>query len=197
MILYSIVEGHGEVVALPILLRRVSERLGRFDVEILRPHRIARGRILHGTDLERAAEIGRRRIREYEGKGAIMLMMDADEDCAANLAQSLRDRLKQVVGEMPVRVVLAVREYEAWLIAAARSLRASGRVVATAEPPHNPEGLRGAKEYLARRLLARGVYSETVDQPALTALMSLDEARACRSFEKLYRDVVGLLAVEA
>jgi hypothetical protein len=196
MILYPTVEGHGEVVALPILLRRLSESLGRFDVQILRPHRIPRGRILHGTDLQRAAEIGRRRIREYEQAGAIMLVMDADEDCAANLAQNLRDRLQQVVGEM-VRVVLAVREYEAWLIAAARSLRASGRVVESAQPPHNPEGLRGAKEYLRRRLLARGVYIETVDQPALTALMSLDEARACRSFEKLYRDVVGLLAVEA
>jgi hypothetical protein len=34
MMLYPIVEGHGEVVALPILLRRLSESLGRFDVQI-------------------------------------------------------------------------------------------------------------------------------------------------------------------
>ena len=36
-------------------------------------------------------------------------------------------------------------------------------------------------------------YSETYDQPALTALFDLEQARQADSFDKCYRDIVRLL----
>lgn len=148
-----------------------------------------------GNDLEKAAELARRRIQQHGRPGAIVLLMDADDDCAAELAPSLYRRLRQAVGAVPISVVLATREYEAWFLAAARSLRDSGRVSPIAEPPSSPESIRGAKEYLQREILKRGAtYSETVDQEALTAIMSLDEAESCRSFRKLCKDLAAVVA---
>ena len=33
------------------------------------------------------------------------------------------------------------------------------------------------------------VYSETIDQPALTAMFDLNQARAAKSFDKCYREL--------
>ena len=64
-----------------------------------------------------------------------------------------------------------------------------------AEPPGDPEAIRGAKEYLERTYLPSGAtYSETVDQVALTALLDVGEARAAPSFDKFCRDLCRLLS---
>ncbi len=38
-------------------------------------------------------------------------------------------------------------------------------------------------------------YRETLDQPAMTSLFDLDEARSAPSFDKLWRDVESLLSI--
>lgn len=91
-------------------------------------------------------------------------------------------------------VVLAVREYEAWLVAAASSLRGRSGLPDDLEPPPDPEAIGSPKAWLDRRM--RG-YSETTDQPALTAHLDLDLARAAPSFDKLVREVTRLLGVPA
>jgi Domain of unknown function (DUF4276) len=199
MMICPVVEGHGERTAFPILIRRLAqEEFGYYDLTIAPAHRLPRGRLDKGYDLEKAAELARRRIAQHGRHGAIVLLMDADDDCAAQLAPSLRSRLRAAVGAVPLSVVLATREYEAWFLAAAQSLRTSGRVSPTAMPPPNPEAIRGAKEYLEREILNPGAtYSETVDQEAFTAIMSLKEANACRSFRKLYKDIAAILAAGA
>lgn len=89
-------------------------------------------------------------------------------------------------------VVVCQRELEAWFLAAARSLRGKRGLPVDLEPPSSPEGLRDAKGWLSARM--PGGYSETVDQPALAAAMSLEEARATASFDKLWRDLVRILS---
>ncbi len=194
--IYAIVEGLGEVKAFPELLRRLAhERLQRFDMQVFPPHRIPKGRILQGNHLERAAELGARRIREYGGRGGLMLLLDADDECPANLGPHLLDRLRAAVADLPSSVVLAKKEFEAWFLAAAPSLRSHARVRSTASAPPEPEEIAGAKEYLARELLLpEATYSETVDQVAFTAIMDLAQALGCRSFEKLCRDFERLMA---
>ena len=179
---------------MPILLRRLAEeRLERYDLRIAPPHRLPRGRIIRGNELERAAELARRRIRQ-EGQGAIVLLLDADDDCAAELAGSLRGRLDATVGDIPASVVLPTREYEAWFLAAARPLRRSPRVSPGAQPPDQPETIRGAKDYLVREMLIPGeTYSETIDQAAFTAIMNFQEAETCRSFRKICKDLAVVL----
>jgi hypothetical protein len=192
--IYAIVEGHGEVTAVPVLLRRLAhERFERHDVEVFRPHRVPKGKILNSQDLERAATLGRRRITEGGGRGGLMLLLDADEECPATRGPELLLRLRRVVPDLPTAVVLAKREYEAWFLAAALSLRAHARIRSTAGPPTDPEAIAGAKGYLVRELLLpEAAYSETVDQAAFTAIMDFEQALRCRSFQKLYRDLARL-----
>jgi hypothetical protein len=92
-----------------------------------------------------------------------------------------------------VRVVLAKREFEAWFLAAARSIAGERGLVADLVPPPDPEGVGDAKGWLRRHSDPGRTYRETIDQPALVELFDLDAARAANSFDKLWRDVIGLL----
>ena len=47
LVISSVVEGHGETYALPILIRRIAgEMFGAWDVRIPTPHRVPRGRMV-------------------------------------------------------------------------------------------------------------------------------------------------------
>ncbi len=94
---------------------------------------------------------------------------------------------------MPIAVILAQMEYEAWFLAAALSLRGQQGLAATLEPPPDPEAHSGAKEWLRRHMEGSRSYKETVDQPALTRLFDLTAARQTASFDKLWRDMERLL----
>lgn len=57
-----VVEGHGDVKALPILVRRLAAAAGVFDLSILQPHRCPRGRLIApgpaaGPDLRRVMRL--------------------------------------------------------------------------------------------------------------------------------------------
>lgn len=190
--IYPIVEGHGEVVAVPVLLRRIaSELFERHDVEICKPHRLQRGKIVAVTqDLQRAVQLARLKVAGADN-GIILVLLDADDDCPADLATALLEKIRQP--GLRMSVVVAKREFEAWFLAGARSLRRHPRVLDVAEAPDDPESIRGAKEYLKGKILRKPVYSETVDQPSLAACLDLSEARACASFDKLCRDLDRLL----
>jgi len=194
--IYPIVEGHGEVFAVPELIRRVtSEICARYDIVVLSAHRVPRGRMVaeESDHLERAVELGARKIEQKEMPGMIIVLLDADDDCPAQLGPRLLERISR--DKVNVGVIAANREYEAWFLTGVRSLRGRRGISAMAEPPENPEAIRGAKQYLERNYLTAGAsYSETVDQVALTALLDLGEARAAPSFDKLCRDLCRLLA---
>lgn len=190
-----IVEGHGEVRAVPLLLRRIAfEICGRAEIHVLPPHRIPRNRIVSeagSDDLTRAVELAVRKIRNEDSDGAVMLLLDADDDCPAELGPALLARIARP--DVKMSVVLAKREYEAWFLAAARSIvQHTGVDLDVAIP--NAEAIRGAKEHFERHLMAPGAnYRETVDQPRFTTWLDLTEARAAPSFDKLCRDLCGLM----
>jgi hypothetical protein len=191
--IYPIVEGHGEVAAVPILLRRISsELLGHHDVMIMKPHRLQRGKIVAAAqELHKAVELGKLKVAD-SGNGMILLLLDADDDCPARLAPALLEKIRQP--GLRTSVVVAKREFEAWFLAGARSLRRHPRVRDAAEAPDDPESIRGAKEFLKREILSQPIYSETVDQPSLAACLDLAEARASSSFDKLCRDLHVMLS---
>lgn len=94
---------------------------------------------------------------------------------------------------MPISVVLAKQEYEAWFLAAAESLRGKRRLPNTLESPPDPESIRGAKGWLSRMMHGAPGYSETDDQPALTAVFDMSMARRADSFDKCYREIKRML----
>lgn len=195
-VLTCVVEGHGEVEALPVLLRRILLRIApEVSPEIPSPIRVNRGTMLKSGQLERYVDFAGRR---GEGRAAVLVLVDADDDCAASTGPALLARAQSARPASAVALVLAVKEFEAWFLAAARSLRGRRGLALDLEPPAQPEDVRDAKGWLQRRRTDGLAYGPTVDQPALAAVMDLDEARAgAPSFDKLWREVERLLEATA
>ena len=185
-----IVEGKGEVEAVPILIRRVASSLYP-ELQVVTPHpiRVSRSKVIQEGELERVVELAAQNIG---GRGAILIILDSDDDCPAQLGPELLCRARQVRSDLPIAVVLAKREFEAWFLAAADSLRSYKGLTNNLESPNNPEEIRGAKGWLKQRRDSRK-YRETLDQPGFTARFDLNQARRADSFDKCYRDIARLL----
>jgi hypothetical protein len=139
-------------------------------------------------ELARTVELA---ARKAGTPGAVLILLDADDDLPCVLAPGLLDRARSIRSDIPISVVAAKREYEAWFLAAARSLRGEKRLRDDTESPPDPESVRGAKEWLDARI--DGGYSEVLHQPAFSELMDLTQARTAPSFDKFYRDTIRLI----
>ena len=179
----TIVEGYGEVDAVPILIRRIAERvLPGVNVQVPLPIRVERNRVLKAGELERAVELAA--LQTGQG-GCILILLDADDDCPAEIAPEVLLRAIEARGDRDIRVVLAKAEYEAWFLASADSIAGQYGIDAAATAPDDPESIRGAKEWLGARMPHGQRYRATLHQAALTAIFDLDAARAAPSFDKL------------
>ena len=186
-----IVEGHGEVEAVPALIRRIAQNLyPELPIIIERPIRAPKNKVVKEGELESRVELAAERIG---GQGAIFIILDSDEDCPAELGPALLHRASQARSDLPIAVVIAKNEFEAWFLAAAESLRGRRGLKNDIHPPNDPEAVRDAKGWLDRRMENNESYSETTDQPALAALFDIEQARQADSFDKCYRDIVRLL----
>lgn len=183
-----IVEGHGEVAALPILLRRISSELGQRTPEIVQPLRLPKGKIQKESELARAVEL---MARKTAPDGGILVLLDADDDCPAVWGPRLLGWARKARADRGISIVLAHVEFETWFLHAASSLRGKRGLAEDLISPPDPEKVRDPKGWLAQRL--PNGYSETVDQPALAALFNWQLAEASPSFSKLLRDLKRLL----
>ena len=183
-----VVEGHGERESAPILIRRIAAEFDPIiEVSVPHPVRMARSKLLKPGELERAIELAATNAGPI---GGILVLLDSDDDCPAELGPKLWQRVRAARGDMPSAVVLARREFESWFLASARSLRGQRGYPEDMQSPPAPETIRGAKEWLA----ARSRYAPSVDQAALTSRFDLKLARSAPSFDRCYREVTRLLA---
>ena len=180
-----IVEGFAEVESVPILMRRVLDGTGAPSISVARPFRVRRYQIVREGQLERALQ---QAVGSRPAAAGIMLLMDADDDCPARLGPALLERCSKVT-QLPVSVVLATREFEAWFLGSKESLRGARGIATNAAAPENPESIRGAKERLTANMQRRR-YIAVDDQPALAHAMDLQLAQTrCRSFDKFVREI--------
>lgn len=180
----AIVEGDGEVAALPVLLRRIADwQAPGTYVEIPAPIRVRRDRFLNREEeFQRHLKLA---TAKCGGDGWILVLLDADDDCPALLGHQILARAQACVPHARVSVVLANREYEAWFIAAAESLDGQRGFACNADEPIDAELPRNAKGWMSARMVG-GTYRETTDQPAFSAKMDLELAfDRSRSFRKL------------
>lgn len=191
--LVSIVEGDGEVQALPILLRRLAVAIApECSVVVHPPMRVPRANLVKADELERYVELA---TRQHGGQGAVIVLIDADDDCAAALGPKLLARAEVVRPGSLVAVVLAVKEYEAWFLAAAASIAGRRGLADDLASPSDPEAIRDAKGWLQARRTDGLAYSPNLDQPALSGLLDLELARSrSASFDKLWRELERILA---
>jgi len=179
-VIQPIVEGHGEVSAVPVLLRRLVEQAGSWDVRIRRPIRRPRHSLIRRDGVEKAVRLALHR----DATAAVLLLFDGDRDCPATLGPLVQRWASAAAGGVPCQVVLAHREYEAWFLAALDSLGGERDIEDDPALHPEPEGPRGAKEALEARMSRP--YLETADQAPLSARFSLETAfRRSRSFRKL------------
>ena len=188
----TIVEGPGEVSAVPILIRRIAAAVEPSLVpRVPKPIRVKRGRFLKENELERYVDLA---ARQAGSDGRILILLDADDDCPAQRASEILKRATTVRSDRRLQVVLAQREYEAWFLAAADSIAGHRELGKDATAPTDPESVRDAKGWLTSRMPPGRAYRETRDQPALTMMFNLDQARrGARSFDKMWRTVVDLM----
>jgi hypothetical protein len=183
-----IVEGHGEVEALPVVVRRVAQELGVF-VRVPQAIRQPKSKLLRDDDLRRAVQLAAKRAGPSD---AILVLLDADDDCPAALAPRMLATVRAERPDRRIAIVLATREFEAWFLAAADSLVGANGLLPGTKPPAEPERVRDAKGWMSQAMGSR--YSEVLDQPRFAARFDMAAARsACPSFDKLWRELASLL----
>ena len=192
----AIVEGHGEVQALPILIHRIwTELLECEFVEILSPP-IRRKRHQLASDkngaLTKAVCLAANKLEnsrtDLEDPELILVLVDADDDLPCKLGPDMQKVAAGARHDFDVSCVVANLDYETWFVAASSSLLDYWKDPDDFESPENPEGKYG-KGWVKRRFNGPK-YSETVDQAKLTARMDLAICReVSRSFDKLCREL--------
>jgi hypothetical protein len=183
----SIVEGHGEVAALPALLYRIA-RLTAFtgDFRVNPPIRVKSGSFLNDQDYFRKY-VTLATAKAAELNGSVLILLDCEDDCPGTLGPDLLRRAQAVRANVDILVALAYREFETWFITAARSLRGRRGLPQDLDSPQDPESIRDAKGWLGARMNVP--YDQVIHQLEFTKAFDLEQARASRSFNRLYRDV--------
>ena len=189
--LLPIVEGHGDIQAVPVLIRRILEHHKHFDVAVLLPHK--RG------DLPKIKEnfdnCFKMAIKE---NAAIIWIIDFDCatcDCVAEEAAHLYQKANTIHAGWPFKVAFMVKEFETLFLSEPDATRSVLKEIpkTTAFPEH-PETIRGAKEWLSRAMPSGYAYKETVHQAKLAAAVDFDCLReSSASYRHLEKSILSLV----
>jgi Domain of unknown function (DUF4276) len=196
-----IVEGHSEAKCAELLLQRIWTELlgGPGRMQVLSPSRGKRDSLVHPRQADLAAKIeeaheslSRRLRRDSSGRGLLLLLLDAEEDCPATLAPRLFARAMAARSDADIACVLAKRELENWFKAAAASLAGVCGLPDDLAIPANPE-VGSGDAWLTRQMQRqdrRRKYTKPADAVELARRMDLQQCRDhSPSFDKLCRDL--------
>ena len=172
MRLLPIVEGDGDKMAVPLLLRRMlAERHGIHNCKILKPH--VRG------DLPTVRKNFENNFKAaLKENAAILWILDFDCDdckCVKKEADALLARANEIHPKWPIEIAFMVQEYETLFLSdkiATRSVLKS--IPADIDFPADPESIRGAKEWLSRAMPKGVTYKETIHQAKNTSALNFD-----------------------
>jgi hypothetical protein len=191
MKVYPIVEGHGEVDAAPLLIRRLFFEAQCHTIGVGRPIRRTQSQLRSKEGIQAGVRLA---LLQPEC-AAVIILFDGEDDCPKDLAAQVRTWASQAASGTPCDVVVAYREYETWFLAAIESLRGQYGIAQDAVAPANPEAKRDAKGALEKFMPANRAYSETGDQPAMSQKFDMGLAhRRNRSFRKMVKTIGDLLA---
>lgn len=186
-----IVEGHGDVQAVPFLLRRLLGEAGLHAIGVGRPIRRKVSELRTQTGIEKAVRLA---LLDPQC-AAILFLFDSEDSCPRELSRMVLGWAQQAAAAKPCFVVLAYREYETWFLAAIESLRGKCGIRDDATVLPDCETRRGAKEALEEYMPRNRSYHETTDQAKLTAQFDLALAYSrSRSFRKMVKFVGDLAA---
>lgn len=185
-----VVEGHGEVEALPVLVRRIACE-NEIAVLVRKPHRVSRSK--PWSEWARAVALQQSALNGTAG--GVIVLLDADDDEPQVIQEDIAKEVNERTGRTDTVICVAVREYESWFLASIDSLRSHPLVRDDASFEGNPDSVRNAKGMM-RRLMETS-YSEVLHMPKFTALIDLGLSRErSQSFAQFYDKLLALLAVD-
>ncbi|MGH8900252.1 MAG: DUF4276 family protein [Egibacteraceae bacterium] len=185
------VEGKGEIEAVPKLVGRIASDMGLSSFSC-RTWRESWGTIMNGPGgLEKAV---RTAIARHCANG-VLIILDADSSCPATKGPQLLVRARIAARDIPIGLVLAKCEFEAWFLATAESLAGCQGLRQPLRSPANSESIPKAKEWLSGKMLRENRrYSPSRDQAKLVEAMNFGLAeRRSPSFAKCKREIERLL----
>ena len=189
-----VVEGPGELDAVPELIRKVLREYQKSDVAVAHPKN-AHG--VGGLTVAGGLERFLRYALNEPGVSGVLILRDADNECPYDLAQDLATRARALNAPVPVAVVVAKCEYEAWFLASIETIAGldlDGRPgISGGTTCQDPEAQGDAKGWITRAMPGSRAYKETFDQLAMTRLLDIGVAhRNSRSFRRFCKAVVEL-----
>ena len=190
-----VVEGAGDVAALPGLLGRILwEMYDRTDIIVAQ----GRSGVVNANgrqNLERNLEKFLGHAQNKPECDAILVLLDADDDCPIDLAQGLLERGKQLGLTSPVQIVCANRSYESWFLASLDTIKGRGNIPDTAILSQAAEDVSNPKQWLTDQMPTGQAYKETIHQASLSQSIDIGMARHnSRSFRRLCHALEQLLA---
>jgi len=187
----SIVEGPGEVEALPILLRRLLEEKQKYRINIQLPiNAHGLGNLTKENGLERFLKLAEKR----PSCSAILILIDADIYCAKDIAICLANRANVHNPHIPTAVVAAKFRYENWFLASFETL--SGKRGLQEELPNiiTPEAVPDPKNWITKNKVQGRIYKETLDQAPMSQLIDINLVQSrSRSFRRLLHAIDELI----
>jgi hypothetical protein len=187
-----IVEGHGELEALPALLHRIASGTGK-TLLVNRPIRVKAAKFINDEeDFRRHIELAA--AKAIQNGGFVLVLLDCEDDCAAEMGPQLLQRASAVRPDARFIIVLATKEYESWFLAGAKSLRGLRGLPENLEPPAGADAIRNAKGWLSQRMNV--AYDEITHQLEFTRKMDLDQACDNRSFRRFRNRIAEILLAQ-
>ena len=192
VVFVPIVEGQGEVQAVPNLLHRIVQSVRpELAVRVNPPIRVKAGSFLQDAEYFRR-QVALAAAKAAQSQGHVLILLDCEDGCPATLGPELLRRARATRGDVSYLVCLVSREYETWFVTAAESLQGCCGLPANLAPPQDPEQIRGAKEWLSRHMPYP--YDPILHQLDLTRVFDLREAQANHSFRRLVQKIHTVLS---
>lgn len=192
-----LVEGDGDLEAVPFLVRRIVPETERPDcMPASRPIKCGDVRKLRRVgELEKFVEYACRRT---DGDSAL-LIVDCDDDCPKEVVGDFSRRIEPIarLAGKKVGIAFLYREFETIFLYALRELSAAHPAFAwkldEIDLDRDWSAVRDAKGTL-NSLMKAHYYKETRDQPRFVANLELGPLRdRCRSVEHLFRLLAWLV----
>lgn len=193
LLVQPIVEGHGEVEAVRVLISRIWYELisSSRSLEILSPWRMPRTRMPSEEHLSKVVRNCALKLSQRATDGVqrlILILADADDDLPCQLGPDLARIATKTRSDIDSTCVIANRMYETWFAASTESLVAQGYLRDDASISEDPESEGIGKTWIKRYF--NGSYKETIDQAKLTHALDLGVCRRrAPSFDKLCREL--------
>ncbi len=200
----AIVEGQGEVDAVPALIRQwlTQNNLHARWQLVTEKAVCAKGQANLLAPLQPAFQRG----VEYFVNAALradpdflLIVLDADDACRERarkneqpLGAHVLERARAVAGHKEIGVVIADREFEAWFLHHRTAVVPTCPAAQAWQPTREIEAIRDCKKVLEGWL---GSYAPTADQARLAKRLPLAEGAKSpsRSFQKLHKELSRLL----